>query len=160
MVLIRDQSRKDTLNGFPLQSVQSCVNKCCCLVCFRLTDDSDRVMKVNDRKQAVPWWQCSPPYKHMLPLKFLFIWCVCETGWCLFFCLCCCQNGCWKQVCHECQLSLWSADRKLQLQERSQMWNKGKTYWRIRSTITCHWGENNQLKTDLTLILDYKAQEN
>lgn len=71
--LIRDLSRKDTLTGFPLQSVQSCVNMCCCLVCFRLSDDSDWVMKVNGRKQAVLWWQSAPSYNHILSLKFLWI---------------------------------------------------------------------------------------
>lgn len=34
-------------------------------------------------------------------------------------------------------------------------------YWCICSccTITCHWEENNQLKTDFILILAYKAEE-
>lgn len=62
--------------------------------------------------------------------------------------LCCCQIAALKHVCCKCQLSLWSADPKLQQPARSLICDKGKTYWCICShcTITCCWEENNQQK--------------
>lgn len=128
---------------------------------------SDWAMKGNDKKQAVPWWQCASAYKDMLSLNILLIakqiltvsWCLCGTGWCLStFAAATAVDG--DYLLRGSAVTVWSADPRLLQATRSLTCNKGQTYWRICCSIACHWGENNHvLKTDV-MLLGWKAQEN
>lgn len=133
---------KRLLIGFLPQSVQPCVNKCCCLVCFRLSDEG----KQQETSCAMMTMCFSLPFNIPIIVKQILTMLRCggQTGWCVF------ARGVGGKMfservsCH-CVTS-WSdtaaGHKATNLQQRPNV----LMYLCSCCSVACHWEESNHLK--------------